>query len=65
MANGDGVPTNTVQAPTGIITKMLDWVLHPRFSDSDPIDWLAFVVLFVMAGVLWSKVVKQTLDAKL
>jgi hypothetical protein len=57
MASGNG--------STGVITKMLDWVLHPQFSDSDPIDWAAFVILFVMAGVLWSKVVKQTLDAKL
>jgi hypothetical protein len=55
--------TNTVQQPTGIVTKMLDWVLHPQFADSDPVDWAAFVVLFVMLGLLWSKVVKQTLDA--
>lgn len=59
----NGLPTNAVAEPTGLITKMLDWSLHPTFSDSNPWDWFAFVVLFFMAGLLWSKVVKQTLDA--
>ena len=59
----NGLPTSTVQQPTGLISKMLQWVTHPQFADSDPADWAAFVVLFVMVGILWSKVVKQTLDA--
>lgn len=59
----NGLPTNTVAQPTGLISKMLAWVTHPQFADSDPADWAAFVVLFVMLGILWSKVVKQTLDA--
>jgi hypothetical protein len=62
MAN-NGLPTNTVQQPTGLISKMFAWVFHPTFADSDPVDWAAFAVLFIMLGVLWSKVVKQTLDA--
>lgn len=57
MSNG------TSPQPTGLISKMLAWVTHPQFADSDPVDWAAFVVLFVMLGILWSKVVKQTLDA--
>ena len=62
-SNGNGLPTNAVAQPDGLITKMLDWSLHPTFADSNPWDWFAFVVLFFMAGLLWSKVVKQTLDA--
>jgi hypothetical protein len=59
------LPTNTTQTPTGIITKMIDWIMHPIFTDSDPLDWLAFATILVMGGLLWSKVVKQTLDAKI
>lgn len=62
MTNGQ-LPTNTVQQPTGIIAKALAWVNHPRFADSDPVDWFAFLVLITMAGLLWSKVVRQTLEA--
>lgn len=50
---------------SGLITKSISWILHPRYSDQDPIDWLAFAVLALLAGLLWSKVVKQTLDATL
>ena len=64
--NGNGtLPTNTVTQPAGLVTKMFDWIFHPQFSDKDYWDWLAFVVLFLMLGLLWSKVVKQTLDAVL
>jgi hypothetical protein len=63
MANGNGIPTAAVAQPTGIVTNLMNWIFHPSFADSDPWDWAAFVVLFVMAGLLWSKVVKQTLDA--
>lgn len=49
----------------GLITKSLAWIMHPMYSDQDPIDWFAFVVLALLAGLLWSKVVKQTLDATL
>lgn len=59
--NGNGKVT-TAQ-PTGLISKMFSWVNHPRFADSDPVDWAAFAVLLLMLGILWSKVVKQTLDA--
>jgi hypothetical protein len=59
------LPTNTVTQPAGLFTRMLDWILHPQFADTDPIDWFAFVVLLVMLGFLWSKVVRQTLDARI
>lgn len=49
--------------PTGLISKSLAWVLHPTFADSEPIDWFAFVILLVLAGFLWSKVIRQTLEA--
>jgi hypothetical protein len=48
---------------TGLISKTLDWVLHPQFSDTDPVDWFAFTVLLMLAGYLWSKVIRQTLEA--
>lgn len=53
----------TATSSTGIISKSLDWILHPQFADSDPVDWFAFLVLFLLAGLLWSKVVRQTLEA--
>jgi hypothetical protein len=59
MANSAATTTTS----TGIISKSLDWILHPQFTDSDPIDWFAFLVLFLLAGLLWSKVVRQTLEA--
>ncbi len=46
----------------GIISKTLDWFTHPSYAESTPIDWAAFVVLLIMAGLLWSRVVKKVLD---
>ena len=66
MANTTGaLPENTVAEPTGLITKLFDWALHPAFADTDWRAWLAFLVLIAMANLLWSKVIKQTLDAVL
>jgi hypothetical protein len=59
MATATPTPTTS----TGLISKSLDWILHPQFTDSDPVDWFAFLVLFLLAGLLWSKVVRQTLEA--
>jgi len=47
----------------GIITKTLNWFTHPTYADTDPWDWFAFLVLVLMAGLLWSKVVRQVLEA--
>jgi hypothetical protein len=49
--------------PTGLISKSLAWVTHPQFADANPTDWFAFIVLILLAGLLWSKVVRQTLEA--
>lgn len=49
--------------PTGIVSKSLAWIFHPTFADSDPVDWFGFIVLVLLAGLLWTKVVKQTLEA--
>ena len=57
------MPSNTVTHSPGLITKMLQWGMHPTYADTDPWDWAAFVLLLFMLGYLWSKVVKQTLDA--
>lgn len=50
------------QQSGGLFGDMLDWFEHPRFTRSDPIDWLAFAVVLILIGLMWSKVVKQTLD---
>jgi hypothetical protein len=62
--NGN-VVSITSGKPQGLISKTLAWILHPSYSDADPLDWFAFVVLLLIVGLLWSKVVKQTLDATL
>lgn len=64
MAN-DGLPQNTVAPPTGLITKMFDWFWHPYYAPTDTWNWAAFVLLVFFVAYLWSKVVKQTLDAVL
>jgi hypothetical protein len=49
----------------GLIGGMLDWIHHPRFTRADPIDYLLWALLLILLGLMWSKVVKQTLDATL
>lgn len=56
------VVTMQQQRP-GLIAGMLDWINHPRFTRTDPIDWLAFAIVLLLIGLMWSKVVKQTLDS--
>lgn len=53
----------TMPKKTGLFASMFDWIHHPRFTDTDPIDWLAFAILLMLFGLLWSKVLKQTLDS--
>ena len=57
------IDTKCEDMSSGIISKTLCWITHPQFADSDPVDWFAFLVLILMAGLLWSKVVRQTLEA--
>lgn len=48
--------------PTGIISKSLTWIFHPSFSDADPVDWFGFLIVFILVGLLWSKVLRQLID---
>jgi hypothetical protein len=42
----------------GIITKIYRWVWHPSDSGETLSDWAAFLVLTLIAGYLWSTVIK-------
>lgn len=54
--------TDNSSGPIGVISKSLAWVFHPSYSDTDPTDWLAFVILAVLLGMLWGKVIRQMVD---
>jgi hypothetical protein len=41
----------------GIISKIYSWVWHPGNSGETLTDWLAFFVLALIAGYLWSTVI--------
>lgn len=43
----------------GIITKIFSWAAHPGNSAEPITDWVAFAILAVLAGYLWSTVIKQ------
>jgi hypothetical protein len=44
----------------GILSKIMAWLQAPAFiEDAQPIDWFALVVVLVIAGFLWSKVVRS------
>jgi hypothetical protein len=50
--------------PQGLISKTLAWIRHPMHDDGrDLADYVGFLVLVLLAGLLWSKVVRQTLEA--
>lgn len=53
---------NDEQQPTGIISKSLSWVFHPTFADNDPLDWFGFLIVAILAGLLWSKVLRQLVE---
>jgi hypothetical protein len=42
----------------GIISKIYAWVWHPGNSTETLSDWAAFFVLALIAGYLWSTVIK-------
>lgn len=48
-----------MQSGEGIITKIFSWITHPGNSAEDVSDWFAFVVLALIAGYLWSTVIKS------
>lgn len=45
-----------------IFKKQWEWILHPQFADSDPVDWFAFLAIVLLMGLLWSKVPKSILE---
>jgi hypothetical protein len=54
----------TATVPQGLISKTLAWIRHPiNDRSTDLADYFGFLVLVLLAGLLWSKVVKQTLEA--
>lgn len=62
--NGSGnANTSPPAASTGIISKSLDWIFHAQYSDTKLVDWFAFFLLALGLGYLWSKVVRQVLEA--
>jgi hypothetical protein len=48
-----------MNAGEGIITKIYSWVWHPSNSNETVMDWSAFFVLALIAGYLWSTVIKE------
>lgn len=47
----------------GVLSRLIDWIEHPTFSEGTPTEWVAGLVLVIIASFLWSTVVKQTVDA--
>jgi hypothetical protein len=45
----------------GMVSKIFDWFWHGTNSDLTTIDWFAFVAITMIAGLLWMRVVKQTI----
>jgi len=45
----------------GIVGKILDWFSHGAKSDMTTLDWSAFLVVVLIAGLLWTRVVKSIL----
>jgi hypothetical protein len=60
--NGNGNGNGGGQS-TGVISKSLDWIFHAQYSDTRLVDWFAFTLLALGLGYLWSKVVRQVLEA--
>lgn len=47
----------------GLLTKMFAWIQHPQHADRPPVDYLAFLIIAILAGLMWSKTIRQTLEA--
>jgi hypothetical protein len=47
----------------GIITKTLNWITHPSYTSTDPLDWFAFALILFLVGMLWSHVLRQISEA--
>ena len=50
----------------GIISKIFDWMVHPTFdTDQSPSMWIGGLVIVLVLAFLWTRVVKQVVDAEL
>lgn len=48
----------------GIISKIFGWITHPTIdTETEPVDWLAGLVVVLILSFLWSRVVKQIVEA--
>jgi hypothetical protein len=52
---------NEASKMRGIVGKILDWFSHGAKSDMTTLDWSAFLVVVLIAGLLWTRVVKSIL----
>jgi hypothetical protein len=43
----------------GLITRTLEWIEHPQYSDASLQTWAAGLVLILIVSFLWSRVVTQ------
>lgn len=50
---------------SGLLSKILNWVEHPTFSEGTPTEWVAGLVLILMVSFLWSTVVRATVEGAL
>lgn len=48
-----------MQSGSGLITRTLNWITHPSYSDTNLATWGAFLGLTLIAAFLWTTVVKQ------
>lgn len=47
---------------SGILSKILNWVEHPTFSEGTPVEWMAGLVFVLLASFLWATVVRATVE---
>lgn len=43
----------------GLISKTLNWVEHPSYSDASLQEWAGGLLLILIIAFLWTTVVKQ------
>lgn len=43
----------------GLLSRTIEWMTHPTYSDESLAEWGAFLVLVLIASFLWTTVVRQ------
>lgn len=43
----------------GLITKTLEWIEHPRYTQASLGEWAAGLLLVLIVSFLWTTVIKQ------